>query len=67
MGQLLGMLQYYRDLWKESSEILSLIMELTKGGPTQNGPIEWTPSFTKAFNQMKELTAKETIPTYPEF
>ena len=61
------MVQYYRDLWPKSSEILAPLMELTKCGPTKNGSIEWTPACTKAFWKMKALIAKETILAYPNF
>ena len=44
-----------------------LATELTKGGPTKNGPIKWNPACTEAFLQMKELIAKDTILTYPYF
>ena len=45
----LGMSQYYRDLWTECSDILAPLMELTKGVPTKNGPMEWTPACAEAF------------------
>ena len=61
------MVQYYRGLWPKHSEILAPIMELTKGGPTKNGPIEWTQDFTNASYQMKSLIARETILDYPDF
>ena len=60
------MVQYYRDLWTKRSEILALLKVLTKGGPTKNGSVEWTPSCTKEFQQMKLLVAKETILAYPD-
>ena len=61
------MVQYYRDLWTKHSEILAPLTELTKGGPTINLPIEWTPACTLEFQQMKSLTTKETILAYPDF
>ena len=42
-------------------------MEWTKGGPTKNGPIEWTTAFTDAFQQIKALIAKEIVLAYPDF
>ena len=59
------MVQYYRDWWPKRSDILALLTELTKGGPTKNGPIEWNPACTDAFQQMKALIAKDTILAYP--
>ena len=60
------MVQYYRVLWTKRSEILTLPKEFTKGIPTKNGPSEWTPDFTKVFQQMKALIVKETIFAYPD-
>ena len=56
--QLLGMVQYYRDVWLKCSEILAPIIELTKGGPTKNYPIEWNSACTESFQKMKSLIAK---------
>ena len=61
------MVKYYRDLWTKRSGILALLTELTKGGTTKNGPIEWNPACTEAFQQMKEIISKETILAYPDF
>ena len=61
------MVQYYHDLWPKRSEIFPLLMELTKVGPTKNGPTEWTPACTEAFQQMKAIIAKDTILAYPHF
>ena len=33
----------------------------------KNGPIEWTPACTKAFEKTKALISKETILIYPDF
>ena len=59
------MVQYYRDLFLKHSEMLAPLMEWTEGGPTKNDPIEWTPSCTNKFQQMKALIAKDTILTCP--
>jgi hypothetical protein len=65
--QFLGMVQYYRDLWPNRSEILAPLTELTKGGPKDKSPITWTPQCDEAFQKMKALIAKETILAYPDF
>ena len=67
MSQFLGMVQNYRDLCPKRSEILAPLTQLTKIGPTKNGHIEWTPYFTKAFEQMKSLISKQNILAYPYF
>ena len=62
------MVQYYHGLCPKRSEILALLKELAKGGPTKkNGPIEWDPACTKDFQQMKALIANDTILNYPDF
>ena len=58
------MVQYYRDLCPKCSEILVLITELAKGGPTKNVPIEDIPVCTKVFQKTKELIFKWTILAY---
>ena len=40
--------------------------ELTKGGPTKNGPVECTPDCTKVLQQMRALISRETILGYPD-
>ena len=40
--------------------------ELTKGGPTKNGPVECTPDCTEEFQQMKALISKKTILIYTD-
>ena len=67
MRQILGVVQYYRDLRPKRSDIFAPLTELTKCGPTKNCPIKWIPSCTKKFLQMKALVAKETILDYPDF
>ena len=41
-------------------------MELTKFGPTKNGPIKWTPYCTNEFKERKALIIRETILAYPD-
>ena len=60
------MVQYYCELWPKCSDILAPLTELTKGGPTKNGPTEWATSCTESFQQIKSLIVKDTIPTYPD-
>ena len=64
--QFLGIVQYYHDLWPKCSDILALLTELTKGRPTKYIPTKWTSDFTKEFQEMKALIAKETILAYPD-
>ena len=64
--QFLGMVQYYHYLLPKLSDILAMHTELTKGGPTKNGPVECTPDCTEEFQQMKALISKETILIYTD-
>ena len=59
------MLQYYRDLWKNSSEVLAPLTESTKVVPTKKGPIKWNSDCTEEFQKMKSLITKDSIFAYP--
>lgn len=67
--QVIGLIQYYRDLWPRRSHILSPIVELTKGYSKKKKhlKIKWTEECDKAFNEMKNIIAKETILAFPNF
>ena len=59
----LGMVNYYRDIWKRRSHILSplsrLVSKLVK--------FQWTEKEQKAFQDAKRMIQKETMLAYPQF
>lgn len=68
--QVLGIIQYYRDLWPRRSEIIAPLTELTSTKGTQknsNKKVEWTNVHQTAFDKMKKEIAKEVLLAYPKF
>ena len=63
--RLIGMVQYYRDLWKRRSHILQPFTELSSG--PKGKKITWTPELEKAFNDIKKMVCKETMLNYPDW
>ena len=59
----LGMVNYYRDMWKRRSHVLAPLTKLTGKG------VKWawdTPQ-QEAFDEIKRIMSKETILAYPDF
>lgn len=65
LRRLVGMVNYYRDLWKGRSHILGPLTELASG--KKNKKIPWNPDHEKAFQDIKKLVAKETVLSYPDW
>ena len=72
--KILGLVQYYRDLWPRRSHTLAPLTELvsTKGLSTEIKknklrPIKWTEKCEKAFLEMKRLVNREVLLAYPRF
>jgi hypothetical protein len=63
---LIGLVQYYRDLWERRAHILAPFSNLIKGA-TRNGPIIWTDELEKAFLQLKKMVVTDTMLVYPDF
>ena len=64
LRSLLGMVQFYRDMWKRRSHILAPLTDLVGKGKKK---FTWTNEHQKAFDDMKAVMAKETILNYPKF
>ena len=60
----LGMVQFYRDMWKRRSHILAHLIYLEGVGKKK---LKWTEVLQKAFGDVQKVMAKETIITYPNF
>lgn len=63
--RLIGMVQYYRDLWRRRSHILQPFTEISAG--KKKAKIKWTPELEKAFLEIKKMISKETLLTYPDW
>ena len=61
----LGMLQYYRYLWKDCIHILAPLVELT--GSKKNKKFEWNECCEKAFEKTKKVLARYMMLSYPNF
>jgi hypothetical protein len=59
----IGMVNYYRDMWPKRSHFLAPLSALTSSKVKWN----WTEECQKAFDQMEDLIARETLLTYPDF
>ena len=64
LRRFLGMVQFYRDMWKRRSHILAPLTDLVGKGKKK---IEWNNTHQQAFDDIKKVMAKETILNYPKF
>ena len=63
--QLIGMVQYYRDLWPRRSHLLEPFTAISSG--KKGTKIKWTPELEKAFHDIKGMVSQETLLTYPDW
>ena len=63
LRRFLGMVNYYRDMWKRRSHILAPLSKLA-GSSTK---WQWTSKEQKAFEEVKHMVAQEAILAYPDF
>ena len=59
----IGVVNYYRDMWIRRSHILAPLAALTSDGVKW----DWKEEHSKAFNDMKNVIAKEVMLSYPDF
>ena len=59
----IGVINYYRDMWKHRSDILTPLTKITSKQDTWN----WTKECQKAFEHMKKSISRETLLIYPIF
>jgi len=59
----IGMVNYYRDMWPKRSHLLAPLAALTSSKVKWS----WTDECQEAFEQMKNMIARETLLTYPDF
>jgi RNase H-like domain found in reverse transcriptase len=63
LRSVLGMVNYYRDMWPQRLHLLAPLSFLTSA----TAKWDWTEQCQKAFEDMKKLIAKEILLTYPNF
>lgn len=66
MKSLIGMIQFYRDMWKRRSHILSPLID-SASGKKGKAKIEWTKEMDEAFIQIKQMISDEVFLTYPDW
>ena len=62
--RLIGMVQYYRDLWPRRSHILEPFTALSSG--KKGTKIKWTPELESAFQSIKKMVCQATLLVYPD-
>jgi hypothetical protein len=62
---LLGLVQYYRDMWQRRSHILTPLTEASSG--PKGRKINWTDDLEQAFCNLKKMVSEETLLTYPDW
>ena len=66
MKGFIGMIQFYRDMWKRRSHILSSLIDAT-AGKKKHTKITWTDEMNEAFIQIKQIISEEVFLTYPDW
>jgi hypothetical protein len=59
----IGMINYYKDHIPHRSDLLTPLTTLTKKGAR----FKWTDDCQHSFDELKNLLAKQTVLTYPDF
>jgi hypothetical protein len=76
LRHLIGMVQYYWDMWAWRSEMLAPLTDLvgecgetktTKMNKAKKKPWWWDPIHQQVFDNIKAAIAKETVLAYPDF
>ena len=71
--RVLGIIQYYRDLWNKRSHILAPLTSLVgecgknKNSKTKAKKFKWLPIHQQAFDEMKRVVSREVTVAYPDF
>ena len=63
--RLIGMVQYYRDLWPRRSHILEPFTALSAG--KKGSEIKWNNALEAAFQEVKKMVSKSTMLNYPDW
>jgi hypothetical protein len=62
---IIGLVQYYRDMWRRQSHILSPLTEVSSG--PKNKKLVWNDEQKSAFLELKRMVSKETLLNYPDW
>lgn len=63
LRRFLGMINYYRDMWKRRSHLIAPLTALV----SKKATFTWTKSHENAFQDIKKVISRETLLAYPDF
>jgi hypothetical protein len=67
----LGMVNYYKDMWRHRSHLLAPLADLTsnKDGTVgkKRGPIQWEKVHQEAFDKIKQVITNDVMLSFPDF
>ena len=63
LRRFIGLVNYYRYMWKRRSHLLAPLAELS-GAKT---PFRWTPECARAFKEIKQAVNKEVMLSFPDY
>jgi RNase H-like domain found in reverse transcriptase len=63
LRRLIGMVNYYRDMWIRRSDVLASLAALT----FKTTPWKWTDEHQRSFDLMKQIVSREMLLAYPDF
>lgn len=63
LRRFLGMINYYRDMWRRRSHILAPLTDMV----SKSAPWIWTDKQQNAFEQAKQMVMREAMLAYPDF
>ena len=66
MKSLIGMIQFYRDMWRRRSHILVPLVDAAAGKKGKL-KIKWTEETDEAFTHLKQMVSEEVFLTYPDW
>ena len=62
---IIGMVQYYRDMWPRRSHALDTMIEAASG--PKDRKILWNDALESSFKQLKCVVSAETLMSYPDW
>ena len=71
--RVLGIIQYYRDIWEKRSHVLAPLTTLvgesgkSKNSKTKPKKFKWLPVHQAAFDEMKKIVSRAVTLAYPDF
>lgn len=63
LRQFIGMVNYYRYMWKGRSYLMAPLIDLT----AKTKPFKWTPECQHSFEELKKVISKEVLLSFPDY